>query len=167
MTVDPIARKLRIERFKAGRSQRDVGREAGVGQSMVSEWESGSVVPTISSVRSWAAVLGFELILVEVPEPQPADSKISTGGPAATSPAAGPEAPIFFDPPTLASRRFDDADYDGHCPEYPDCREERYVRDEIASVKAGEPVGKWVSGCSACKALAGRAAESTKDGTDA
>ncbi len=40
-----------------------------------------------------------------------------------------------------------------HCPEFPDCQEERYVRDLAASLKAGEAVGRWVSGCAACEAL--------------
>ncbi len=40
------------------------------------------------------------------------------------------------------------------CPDFPDCQEERYVRDLAASLKAGEAVGRWVSGCTACEALA-------------
>ncbi len=44
-----------------------------------------------------------------------------------------------------------------HCPDFPECREERQVRDLLASVKAGEPVGRWVSGCAACEALADKA----------
>lgn len=39
---------------------------------------------------------------------------------------------------------------DRHCSNYPECREERYVSDLLASVKAEEPVGKWVSGCPDC-----------------
>jgi hypothetical protein len=52
----------------------------------------------------------------------------------------------------VASDGYDPAE--PHCPDFPDCREERYVRDLLASVKAGEPVGRWVSGCRACEALA-------------
>lgn len=43
---------------------------------------------------------------------------------------------------------------DRNCPDFPECREERYVSDLLASVKAGESVGQWVSGCRACEALA-------------
>ncbi len=43
-----------------------------------------------------------------------------------------------------------------HCPDFPDCVEERYVRDEAASIRAGEPVGRWKpQRCAACEALAG------------
>jgi hypothetical protein len=45
------------------------------------------------------------------------------------------------------------------CPDYPDCSEERLVRDMAASVAAGEPVGRWTSGCAACGTL-------TKGGTE-
>ena len=39
------------------------------------------------------------------------------------------------------------------CPDYPDCSEERLVRDMDASVRLGEPVGRWTSGCAACGTL--------------
>jgi hypothetical protein len=65
------------------------------------------------------------------------DPKISTEGPGSTSPEPGPPA----------------------CPEYPECSEERLVRDMAASVRAGEPVGRWTSGCAACGTL-------TKGGTE-
>jgi hypothetical protein len=47
-----------------------------------------------------------------------------------------------------------ESDPEQHCPEFPDCREERYVRDDLASIKAGEPVGRWKpQRCAACEAL--------------
>lgn len=42
---------------------------------------------------------------------------------------------------------------DEHCPNFPHCHEERLVRDDAASLRAEEPVGTWVSGCTACAAL--------------
>jgi hypothetical protein len=61
-------------------------------------------------------------------------------GPGSTSPEPGP--------PTA-------------CPDYPDCSEERFVRDLAASVRAGEAVGKFVTGCAACGTLV-----LTEDGTE-
>lgn len=56
-----------------------------------------------------------------------------------------------------ADRIANELDYLGdvrRCPDFPDCREERLVRDYLASIQAGEPVGRWVSGCAACDQLA-------------
>lgn len=66
MSADPIVLALHAERVIAGLSQREVAKAAGVGQSMISEWESGVVVPTIASLRAWAAALGRVPILAPV-----------------------------------------------------------------------------------------------------
>lgn len=58
-----IARQLRAARILARRSQRDVASAVAVNQSTVSEWETGAVVPTLTSVLKWAATLGYELTL--------------------------------------------------------------------------------------------------------
>lgn len=102
-----------------------------------------------------------------------ADTKITAGGPVSTSPETGPGACrraewcVLPDDGhsawecSIAQSTKDEERTEKVCADYPDCREERYVSDLLASVKAGEPVGKWVSGCASCEQLA---AERTEGG---
>lgn len=140
MSNDLIQRQLRAARLVAGRTQQSVADGAGVQQSTISDWETGATTITLPSLRSWAAALGHDIVLLPVGGRVVID--VPPAGPGSTSLEPGPAA-------------------DPVCAEYPDCREERYVRDELASVLAEEPVGKWVSGCAACNALAG---PTTEDG---
>lgn len=75
---------------------------------------------------------GGESTVAELAEAGIAHFKIrDEAGPGSTSPEPGPAT----------------------CPDYPDCSEERLVRDLNASVRLGEPVGRWTSGCAACGTL--------------
>lgn len=66
MSIDPIPRQLRAARRAARRSQQSVGGVVGVHQSVISEWERGVCGITLSSLRTWAASLGFDVALVPV-----------------------------------------------------------------------------------------------------
>lgn len=92
MSVDLIARQLRAARVAARRSQRSVADEVGVVQSSVSDWETGIVNPTLSSLRSWARALDHTVVLLPMSSP---DSTSPEPGPALCDPwCPGCENPI-------------------------------------------------------------------------
>ncbi|MBI5161975.1 MAG: XRE family transcriptional regulator [Micrococcales bacterium] len=55
------AEVLRAARVRAGLSQVELGRRAGVPQSVVSSYERGRREPTVSALRHLVAAAGFEL----------------------------------------------------------------------------------------------------------
>jgi transcriptional regulator with XRE-family HTH domain len=59
-----IVRELRAARLVSGRTQQNVAAAVPVNQSTVSEWETGSVDPTLTSTLRWARALGYDLVLV-------------------------------------------------------------------------------------------------------
>lgn len=89
MSTDLIARQLRAARLLARRSQQSVAAEIGINQSNVSDWENGVTTPMLTSLRSWAAALGHDVVLL------PAGGRVvidvpARVGPGSTSPEPGP-----------------------------------------------------------------------------
>lgn len=73
VAVDAIVARLRTERLKRRKAARGKAWSqsyvaarlgASVYQSTVSAWESGHKVPPLPQLRAWAALLGFQLVLV-------------------------------------------------------------------------------------------------------
>lgn len=87
MRLDPIVAELRAERRRRGLSQTQVGTLIGRrSYQTVWQWESGTNDPGLSSVREWAAALGFDLALVPASEGQ------ATAEPVPSSPDGGDPA---------------------------------------------------------------------------
>lgn len=52
---------FREERQRQGLSQQKLAGKMGVGQSNISHWEAGKVMPTAYSFFLWAQTLGFDM----------------------------------------------------------------------------------------------------------
>ena len=70
MTLDPICSFLRDERKNRGLSLEDVGVMMGrtQGRSTIWQWESGTNMPVLKNAREWAEALGYEIVLIPLPE---------------------------------------------------------------------------------------------------
>jgi transcriptional regulator with XRE-family HTH domain len=70
-TVDPLVVALVEERERQGLGIRETARRIGIGHypGRLSEWELGINVPTLSSLRKWAAGLGMDLALITLSRP--------------------------------------------------------------------------------------------------
>lgn len=88
MSNDLIQRQLRAARLVAGRTQQSVADAAGVQQSTISDWETGATTITLPSLRSWAAALGHDIVLLPVGGRVVID--VPPAGPVSTSPETGP-----------------------------------------------------------------------------
>lgn len=67
-TGDPILDALRAERERRGLTLQTLGEDLGrATYQTVWNWESGTNEPTLSSLREWAAALGFSVQLVAEP----------------------------------------------------------------------------------------------------
>lgn len=62
--LDPLCLQLAMIRNQRNFSQADVAYAGKFAQSQVSEYETGSRVPRVDSLRRWADVLGYDLVLV-------------------------------------------------------------------------------------------------------
>lgn len=105
MSTDRIARQLRAARIDAGRTQQSVADEAGVLQSMVSDWETGRTAITLPSLRSWARALGHTVVLLPMsgpgstsPEPGPETLTVHLDNRAGTFTPSEPRTPVTFSP---------------------------------------------------------------------
>ena len=66
---DPIVEELRAERKRRGWSQTQLGNEIGhATYGGVWAWENYAQGPKLSSLRMWAAALGYEVVLVPAGE---------------------------------------------------------------------------------------------------
>jgi transcriptional regulator with XRE-family HTH domain len=61
MTLEELIQKLIQTRKDLGLSQREVAKRAGLRQSMISEWETGTHEPKFRSLQAWAQALGLQL----------------------------------------------------------------------------------------------------------
>jgi len=59
---DPVIAALRDRRMHLGLTQRDLADALGVQQSSISDWESGTVVPRLTTLHRWAEALGLAVI---------------------------------------------------------------------------------------------------------
>lgn len=67
--IDPIVAELRQSRRRQRISQRALAAALGTQQSAVSEWETGKVQPSLTSVRAYADAVGCELAVTPKEEP--------------------------------------------------------------------------------------------------
>lgn len=65
MAHDPIVPVLRRRRVALGLTQGDVARRVGKSQSTISDWESGVVEPTLTSLLFWVGALDMVLVAQE------------------------------------------------------------------------------------------------------
>jgi len=70
-TGDPILDALRAERERRGWSQTDLAQRIGRSTYQTTyNWESGTNEPTLSSLREWAGVLGYDVTLTPAEQTQ-------------------------------------------------------------------------------------------------
>lgn len=63
--ADPIVEELKAERHRQGVSLQRLGEQLGrKSYQTVWQWESETHDPSLSNLRQWAGVLGYELRLV-------------------------------------------------------------------------------------------------------
>ena len=62
---------LRDTRLKRGWSQARLGLGAGIPQSVISAYESGTREPSVAALRKLAVAMGMDLALVRRPGPDP------------------------------------------------------------------------------------------------
>jgi transcriptional regulator with XRE-family HTH domain len=67
--IDPIIAELKWSRRRQRISQRALAAALGTQQSAVSEWETGRVQPSLTSVRSYAEAVGCQIVVVPAEEP--------------------------------------------------------------------------------------------------
>ncbi|HEV3074637.1 MAG TPA: helix-turn-helix transcriptional regulator [Thermoanaerobaculia bacterium] len=60
-----LGRALTVLRVLKGLSQKEMAESAGLGQNLVSNWESGRTIPSFASVDAILRTLGFSLVTFE------------------------------------------------------------------------------------------------------
>lgn len=63
-----IRRQLRGRRLALGWSQQQLATKIEVGQSMISEWETGVTVPVVTNLLIWMWALGMNMFIYPDPD---------------------------------------------------------------------------------------------------
>jgi transcriptional regulator with XRE-family HTH domain len=61
--IDPVVAQLRHTRKSRQITQVEMARASGIGQSMISEIETGVSQPTVQTLRRYADALGLDIVL--------------------------------------------------------------------------------------------------------